>query len=173
MPKNIFSKKNKQKKRFTINQKGQAFEAYRLLIAMVIALAVLVIILSAVAYFDDLRKRVSQDTMYTSFKSAVDSPNGKIVQASDLAFTSGTTFSRRQFSLKAGVEEDCILLDAENDFGFRLNDDNPDAPFVSVPATIQGSVFFQCQTENFILSPNDACYVYCLISFGKRIASED
>ncbi len=153
-----------------MNQRGQAFEAYRLLIAMVIALAVLVIILSAVAYFDDLRRRVSQDTLYSSFKSAVDSPNGKVVQASGLAFTSGTTYSRTQFAKQTSLEDECIQLDAEDDFGFKLNEDNPDKPFVSVATTIQGSVFFQCQTDNFIIPPGpDNCFVYCLISFGKTI----
>ena len=70
-----------------LNEKGQAFEAYRVLIAMVISLAILVIILSAVSYFDELRKKVSTDTVYSSWKSAVDSPNGKVVEARNLYFT--------------------------------------------------------------------------------------
>lgn len=165
-------KKNnsKQKKFIAMNQRGQAFEAYRLLIAMVIALAVLVIILSAVAYFDDLRRKVSQDTLYASFKSAVDSPNGKVVQASGLAFTKDTSYSRTQFARQSNLDEACIQLDAENDFGFLLNENTPDKPFVRVTSTIQGSVFFQCQTSNFIIPPGpDNCFVYCLISFGKTI----
>lgn len=157
-------------KKFKMNEKGQAFEAYRLLIAMVIALAVLVIILSAVAYFDDLRRKVSQDTLYSSFKSAVDSPNGKVVQASGLAFTAGTTYSRVQFARQASLEDECIQLDAGDDYGFRLNEDNPDTPYVKVDSTLQGSVFFTCATDNFIIPPGpDTCFVYCLISFGKAI----
>jgi len=155
-----------------LDQKGQAFEAYRLLIAMVIALAVLVIILSAITYFDDLRKRVSRDTLYSSFQSAVDSPNGKVVQASDLAFTKDTTYSRVQFAKQMGLQPECIQLDAEKDSGFVLNDDNPDAPFVAVNSTIQGNVYMQCHTDNVILPRGpDTCFAYCIISFGKAISS--
>lgn len=167
-------KKNnlKQKNNMAIKQRGQAFEAYRLLIAMVIALAVLVIILSAVSYFDDLRKRVSRDTLYSSFQSAVDSPNGKVVQASDLAFTKDTTYSRTQFAKQMGLDVECIQLDADKDSGFILNDDNPDAPFVTVSSTIQGSVYMQCHTQNVIIPPGpNTCFAYCIISFGKTILS--
>lgn len=168
-------KKNnsKQKSSSALNQKGQAFEAYRLLIAMVIALAVLVIILSAVAYFDDLRKRVSRDTLYSAFQSAVDSPNGKVVQASDLAFTKDTTYSRVQFAKQMGLDPACIQLDADKDAGFELNDDNPDTPFVRVLSSVQGSVYMQCHTQNVIIPPGpDSCFVYCILSFGKLIRSE-
>ena len=153
-----------------MNQKGQAFEAYRLLIAMVIALAVLVIILSAVSYFDDLRKRVSRDTLYSAFQSAVDSPNGKVVQASDLAFTKDTTYSRVQFAKQMSLDPECVQLDADKDSGFILNDDNPDAPFVTVASTIQGNVYMQCHTANVISSSLDTCFAYCIISFGKAIS---
>ena len=155
-----------------LNQKGQAFEAYRLLIAMVIALAVLVIILSAVAYFDDLRRKVSQDTLYSSFKSAVDSPNSKVVKATSLAFVSGSTYSRTQFARQTSLEDECIQLDGDKSSGFDLDDSDPLHPFIRVASSIQGSMYFQCDTSNFIIPPGpDSCFVYCIISFGKALTS--
>ncbi|MFH0970405.1 MAG: hypothetical protein V1776_03010 [Candidatus Diapherotrites archaeon] len=154
-----------------MNNKGQAFEAYRVLIAMVISLAILTIILSAVTYFDTLREKVSIDTLYSSWKSAVDSPNGKVVLAKDLYFTSQTTFGKRQFALQAGLDEACIGFDAEKAAGFILNDANPDKPVVTLTRGVVGNVYMECQTENFLLEPAPPdCYAYCLISFGKLIA---
>ncbi len=166
----LFSKKfeMKDKKKLKLNQHGQAFEAYRLLIAMVIALAVLIIILSAISYFDELRKRVSQDTLYSSFKSAIDSPNGKIVKTTNLVFPSGSRYTRTQFARPNNLEEECIQLDASKDTGFELHDEDASAPYVNVAQSIQGSAYFQCRTDNFIIPPGpDTCFVYCLISFGK------
>ncbi len=154
-----------------MNQKGQAFEAYRVLIAMVISLAILVIIVSAISYFDKLREKVSLDTIYSSWKSAADAPNGRVVLAKELYFTKDSRFGQRQFAQRAGLDEACISLDAETSAGFTLNDDDPDNPFVIVTSTTVGNVYMQCQTTNF-LSTNapDTCSEYCLISFGKLVA---
>lgn len=152
-----------------MNNKGQAFEAYRVLIAMIIALAVLLIILSTVAYFDELRKKVSTDTVYSSWKSAVDSPNGKIVEARNLYFTKDTRFNRRQFAIQVGLDEECLLLDAESSTGYQLVDSGP-SPYVQVLNNLVGVVYFMCQTDNYISAPSDAsCYAYCTLSFGKSI----
>ncbi len=157
-------------KKITMNSHGQAFEAYRVLIAVVLALAVLLIILSAISYFDALRQKVSTDTLYSSWKSAVDSPNGKVIRASNLSFTQDTRFSRGQFAKQVGLEEDCIQLDADPDTGYALDDSDPSHPFVRVSRSIIGNIYMQCDAQNFIIPPGPAsCYAFCLISFGKEI----
>lgn len=153
-----------------LNEKGQSFEAYRVLIAVVIATVTLMIILGVIQYFDTLRHEVSMDSMNASWKSAVDSPNGKIVRVSDLSFTKDTVFSRIQFSKPVTLEPECIAFDAERGAGFSLMDDDPDNPYVFVSGNVLGSVFIQCNSENFIgASDSASCYAYCLISFGKAI----
>ena len=150
--------------------RGQAFEAYRVLIAVIIGLAVLLIILSAISYFDALRQSVSVNTLYSSWKSAVDSPNGKVVRASSLSFTKDTRFSRTQFTKQVGLEEGCLSFDADSGTGFKLDDSDADHPFVTVTGPIIGSVYMQCQTDNFIIPPGpSSCFAYCLMSFGKAI----
>lgn len=153
-----------------MNQKGQAFEAYRMLIAMVLALAVLLIILSAISYFDALRQKVSLDTLYSSWKSAVDSPNGKIIRASNLSFTQETRFSRVQFAKQVGLEPECLQFDASSDTGFQLNDEGGENQYVRVTQNLIGSVYFQCRADNYINPPGpSSCLAYCTISFGKLI----
>ncbi|MEK6902188.1 MAG: hypothetical protein AABX02_01195 [archaeon] len=154
-----------------LNEKGQAFEAYRVLIAMVISLAILVIILSAVSYFDELRKKVSTDTVYSSWKSAVDSPNGKVVEARNLYFTKDTRFNRRQFGLQVGLDEACLVLDAEKSTGYQLVDTDPLHPYVQVLNNLSGEVYFQCSTLNDDIGADGGvdCFAYCRLSFGKTI----
>ena len=94
-------------------ERGQAFEAYRVLIAAVIAIAVLVIIVSTISYFDRLKEEVSTDTLNASWKSAVDAPNGKVIRAQDLSFNQGTTFSRRAFAKQVNLVDTCLVFDAE------------------------------------------------------------
>ncbi|MDZ4256928.1 MAG: hypothetical protein U1C71_04925 [archaeon] len=155
-----------------MGNRGQAFEAYRVLIAGVITLAVLVIIFGALGYFESLREDASYETLYTSWKSAVDSPNGKVIIASKLAFTQGTIFSRPQFARQVNLENACIALEAESAAGYLLNDTNPDAPFIQVSGNILGNVYMQCRPDNFIFTdPQVGCYVYCLLSFGKPLAN--
>lgn len=154
-----------------MGQKGQAFEAYRVLIAMVLALAVLLIIVSTVTYFDKLREKVSLETLYSSWKSAVDAPNGKVILARDLFFPQGTRFSRTQFSKQVSLDEACLQFDAEKAAGFVLNDSDLDNPYVTLPSSVVGNVYMSCQTTNFIIPPGPTnCFAYCLLSFGKLVA---
>lgn len=156
-----------------MNQSGQAFEAYRVLIAMVLALAILLIILSAVSYFDTLRQRVSQDTLYSSWKSAVDSPNGKVIRATGLSFTTDTRFARVQFARQVGLEPACLSFDADPSTGFELHDEDPENPFVRVSSNLIGNVYFMCRLDNFIIPQGPgSCYAYCLVSFGKPLEGE-
>lgn len=153
------------------DQKGQAFEAYRVLIAMVIALAVLLIILSTITYFDKLREKVSLETLYSSWKSAVDSPNGKVILSRELFFPEESRFGRTQFAKQVSLDEACIQFDAEKSTGFILNDSDVDNPYVTVPSPVVGNVYMQCQIDNFITPPGPTtCYAFCLISFGKLVA---
>jgi hypothetical protein len=152
-----------------MNQSGQAFEAYRVLIAMVIALAVLLIILSAVTYFDKLREKVSLDTLYSSWKSAVDSPNGKVILARELFFPKGTVFNRRQFAVQVNLEETCVVLDGEKSAGFALDDSDIEHPRVTAVNSVVGNVYMQCETTNDTIPGFGNCYAYCLLSFGKKV----
>lgn len=154
-----------------MGRKGQAFEAYRVLIAMVIALAVLLIIVSTITYFDKLRERVSLETLYSSWKSAVDSPNGKVILARDLFVPQGTRFSRTQFARQVALDPACLQLDGEKAAGFTLEDSDVDNPYVSVQASVVGNVYMSCQSVNWIIPPGpEDCYAYCLLSFGKLVA---
>jgi hypothetical protein len=161
-----------RKKGITMNQSGQAFEAYRVLIAMVLALAVLLIIVSTITYFDKLREKVSLETLYSSWKSAVDAPNGKVILARDLFFPAGTRFSRSQFSKQVSLDESCLQFDAEKATGFTLNDSDVEHPYVNVASSVGGNVYMQCYSNNdngIVSDPIGSCYAYCLLSFGKLV----
>ncbi len=150
-----------------MNSRGQAFEAYRFLIAAVIALAVLVIIVGVINYFDQKRQDISFDNLYTGWQSAVSSPDGKVIQVAGLSFKKDTRFGKVQFVKQANLVEDCVQFDANPPAGFQLiNSDQT----VEVQNTVQGNVYIQCHTEAPLgFTSNSACFAYCIISFGKSI----
>ena len=163
-----------QKKSFAkkkgLGSRGQAFEAYRFLIAAVIALAVLVIIVGVINYFDQKRQDISFDNLYTGWQSAVSSPDGKVIQVAGLSFKKDTRFGKVQFVKLVNLVEDCVQFDANPATGFQLiNGDET----VEVQTSVQGNAYIQCTTDPPSgFTSNSACFAYCLISFGKSISVE-
>ena len=149
-----------------MNARGQSFEAFRVLIAMVIALAILVIILGVINYFDALRQTVSYDTLNSSWKSAYDSPNGKVTRVSGLFFSKDTRFSRTQFAKQVSLDNECITFDADTTLGYAFDQDA-----VVVTNSTIGAIYMQCATDNIVGAAGSNCNAYCLISFGKPIAT--
>ncbi len=150
---------------FVSGERGQSFEAFRVLIAMVIALAVLVIILGVIGYFDLVRQKVSYDTLYSSWKSAVDSPNNEVVPVKGLFFTKGTRFSKTQFSRQVSLDNECMAFEADTSIGYSF-----EGEAIEVTSSILGSIYMQCNIDNTVGAVgNSSCFVYCLISFGKAI----
>ncbi len=149
-----------------MNARGQSFEAFRVLIAMVIALGILVIILGVINYFDTLRQNVSYDTLNSSWKSAYDSPNGKVIRVPGLFFSKDTRFSRTQFARQVSLDKECIAFDADTTLGYSFDQDA-----VVVTNSTIGAIYIQCSIENIVGAAGSNCNAYCMISFGKPIAT--
>lgn len=154
-------------KKLQLNARGQSFEAFRVLIAMVIALAILVIILGVINYFDALRQNVSYDTLYSSWKSAYDSPNGKVIRVPGLFFSKDTRFARTQFANQVSLDKDCLVFDADTSLGYSF-----DQEAVVVTNSTIGAIYLQCSTENIVGAAASNCNAYCLLSFGKAIPTQ-
>jgi hypothetical protein len=143
-----------------LNQKGQAFVPFRLLIAVIMAGAVLVIIVGIVAHFDEQKIAISEKRLYEGFQSAVQSPNGDIIVRTEIVFKPGATFTASGFARRAkNIETECVLsLEA------------PDTPSISNPSIKsvvfkQGtttSAFFRCE-RTF----SSICDIECEISIGE------
>ena len=89
-------------------EKGQAFEPFKMLIGAVFALLVLVIILGAVSYFDDLDYQISMNRFSTGLNQAVKLHDGSILTIEELKFPDDTSFSSKGIGNVVGLDEGCI-----------------------------------------------------------------
>jgi len=94
--------------RFIADEKGQEFEPFRMLIAAVMALVVLMIIIGAINYFNGLRVNVSKQRFYDGLENAVRQPNGQPFKIENLQFLRGDAFSAKGLGNIMGLPEGCV-----------------------------------------------------------------
>ena len=93
---------------FATDDRGQAFEPYKMLIGAVMALAVLLIIIGAISYFENLRIDASKQRFLEGVTNAVRQPNGGLLAVYDLQFPQGLAFSSEGVGKNVGIEGECI-----------------------------------------------------------------
>ena len=138
-------------------QRGQSFAIFKLLIGAIVALAILVIIVGVINYFENLRVQISEKRLVDGLISAANAP-GELVVAEKLTFEKSLSFSRRFFSTRINVEQECIELDSLQGSSVIINPES-----VSFNSGIQIDVFFKCSADSF----SSFCPLSCAVSFGK------
>ncbi len=144
------------------NEKGQAFDVFKLLIAVAIGLAILVIILSVINYLETWKIDVSKKLLADGLDNAIQTPNGEVVVRKNLTFQKGQVFSAKSLASSAGIEEICIELQASSISAFSLQG----GQFLELRAGIVSTIFYQC-FQTYPSSPD--CRPYCIVSFGKEL----
>jgi hypothetical protein len=142
-----------------LNEKGQEFIGFRLMIGMIIAFFILVIILSALSYFEGLKTQIVQDAMYSGINSAKSSPNGQIVKKAAVAFKA-TIFTQRYFSAISGLPQDCIELRGRDDGIVFVRNQGKE---LVIEQDLTENAYFQCFSGDDAL---EGCSISCLVSFG-------
>ena len=132
-----------------------------MLINAIIALFILVIIIGAIDYFDNLQTDISTQSLLEGFDSAVQSPNGDVILKHSLVLNEGA-YTLRNFSSSSKISEECIILQSVSYTSMFLSDTGKS---IVVKSTLQTDVYFQCTTEN----NSPACETQCIISFGIPI----
>ena len=151
-----------------MNQSGQEGAAFRLIIEAVLALFILVIIIGVVSQVDEWRWQVSARRLYEGFGKALNSPDGSVIVEKDLILKSGSSYSSRAFKGRyAGIEADCISLEASGSMAYEVSENNR---VVNVNTMIQTSVYYKCLPGH--LRGND-CDTFCTVSFGKKLEPEE
>jgi len=146
-----------------MNEKGQAFTVFRLLIGGLIALAVLVIIISIISYMENFRYDISKQRLAEQFNVAMQSPNGNIVVAEDLAFRAGYIFSTVQLAKSSNTNVSCIDVPQVRYSEVIVNSISKTVKFNSNAIF---SVYYKCDR-----SSETDCPIKCIISFGEPIST--
>jgi hypothetical protein len=149
-----------------LNQRGQEGAGYRLIIEAVLALFILVIIIGVVSQIDEWRWQVSVRRLYEGFDKALNSPDGSVIVEKDLILKSGSSYSSRAFEGRsAGIEADCIEIDASESMAYSLQENR----IVQVNSLIQTNVYYKCLPGKVV---GENCETFCTVSFGKELEAE-
>ena len=139
-----------------LNQFGQEFSVFRMLIAFVMGVAILLIILTAVEQFDEYKYSISKKRMYEGFHSAVQSPNGDVIVRDDLRFRIGDMLTAGGFASQESLDPGCVVsVNAPE----TTSTTNPNSSSVKFLQSISTELFFRC-----IRSSSPPCRVQCEIS---------
>ncbi|MEK6957651.1 MAG: hypothetical protein AABW99_01590 [archaeon] len=151
-----------------MNSSAQAFEVYRLLIGAIIALLILVIIVGAINYFDNLTIDVSRQRFFSGLSNAVDQPNGESLMIENVVFRRGEAFTSRALALQMGIGENCIEFAGSDSSGISMGDG-----IVTVKEKLKTDVFVKCETnsqDNPAMAVPSGCEIACEIGFGEPIS---
>ncbi|MAG22347.1 MAG: hypothetical protein CL943_03540 [Candidatus Diapherotrites archaeon] len=147
-----------------MNQSGQEFSGFRLLIDAILVLMILVIIIGILGWVDSLRFQISEKRLYEGFNKSLNSPDGKTVVEKDITMRSGTTYLVGAFA-GPGVDRDCIRFRALNLTAWKLSSNKKQ---LDIETDIVIDVFYQC-TRQF---DEGACEILCEISFGDEFEED-
>ena len=145
------------------SEKGQAFEPFKMLIGAVMAMLVLVIIISAVTYFQQLDTDISKKRFFDGVKNAVNQPNGDVLVIEDLQFVKDTQYSSRSIAGLVGLPSACIEF---IDNGLLNYDVSPG--LIKINQAVVTDVHVQCNPKDQC-AESAICEVCCGISFEAEI----
>lgn len=150
-----------------LNEKGQEYAGFQLLIDIVMALAILVIILSVINYFEEQKIIASQRAFLDKMQSAVNAPNQGIIKADNLILPQGV-ISAEFIAANTPVKAKCVEFTARPDSAFTLASDKT---FVKINQKIEADIFLKCIVGSQYGSAVD-CSESCLISIGREIKED-
>ena len=140
------------------------FWPFRLLIAVLMSFTILIIIFSALSYFEGLKVQVSMERLEKGFDSAwgaittPDKPDKGITREKNLTIPAGT-ISSEWFAIKYNLNYECIELQVPGNSPFELS---ANGYAVKVKSEAVTTVYFLC-----IYDKDDAlCKERCYVSFG-------
>ncbi|MBI2530450.1 MAG: hypothetical protein HYW05_04890 [Candidatus Diapherotrites archaeon] len=150
-----------------LNQKGQAFAVYRLLIGAILAIMIMYFISGIYLYFEEQKAIVSERGLQSAIRNAVSSPNGDVIAAENLTFRPGTVYSKGAFAHIAAIPESCIELSQTRSVSaVEASEDE-----ISIRKQIMLDVYVKCSLELCADDENPSDDVKCEISFGEKLES--
>ncbi len=146
-----------------MNSKGQAFTIYKILISVIFIFLILMIIISAINYFDNLRLDVSTQRVINAMKEAAKQPNGDVLKVEDVSIRRGSSFTAESLSEISGLEPDCLKFDTFDYPSVSLDTDN----YIKVSEALTTTIYIRCDSDPAECAP---CTICCLFSLGKEIS---
>jgi len=147
-------------------QRAQSEAVFRLMIDSVVGLAVLVIILSAISYFNDQEKLNSISAFRSVIISATSSPDGTIISSQKaLTFAQGGSFAAIDLQEWTNVSENCFTFDSSLT-STKVSNSGKRIEFLQ---GLQIKAHARCITDyGCDILDKEGCCMQCIITFGKE-----
>ncbi|MBT7241658.1 MAG: hypothetical protein HN878_04155 [Candidatus Diapherotrites archaeon] len=154
---------------FSLETRAQSGAVFRLMIDGIIGLAILLIIISALSYFQALRVQAANDKFYSLVESATNSPNGKVFVEKNLLFTPGG-FNTISIRNKTNIFEGCFEFQSRL-VSAKIIGGEGEASTVTFANVVETNVYAQCNPEGSgcPIDDQECCDMKCIISFGKKL----
>ena len=145
-------------------QGAQSGAVFRLMIDAIIGLVILAMILSTLSYFNYLKLQSSLDEFNLKVISAINSPNGRVIESNgNLFFLEGTGFTSIGMQELTAHPAECFSFQSR--LGSVLIEGIQDRS-AKIINNIETRVYFRCETASFA---HGYCDIECVISFGTRL----
>lgn len=148
----------------SVNESGQGFSVFRLLIGAIMGLMILLIILGITNYFEQMRLNLGVQKVNQSFLTAANKHNGTVIKLENVELPAGTEFSSLSFSNGSGVEKNCIRITGMETPDIVYSSIASGGYSVKIGHYAMLSIYFRCET-----SATADCEVYCTVSLNKKL----
>jgi len=150
-------------------EKAQAEAVFRLMIDSVIGFAILLVIISALNYFQGQVIVQSKADLISLVKNAVNTPTGIILKSNELTFPTKYAVTVIDLRNWTNLSENCFLFDSRGSITT-----NADKTKVEVTQAIKTIVYATCDSMPGCNPRKDPesrseCCNICTVSFGKPI----
>lgn len=143
-----------------LNESGQGFSVFRLLISAIMGLMILLIILGVYDYFENLRVNLGSERIVQGFETAVNKHDGTVITVEDAELPAGTEISSLSLAEGTGIKKECILITGQTKTDtFSIVSDN----LARINHYANLKVYIKCETNL------EDCEIYCTLSLNKKI----
>jgi hypothetical protein len=148
---------------------AQSGAVFRLMVDAIIGLVILMMIISALNYFNGLRIEVSKAEFAALIKSAVSAPNGKVVPSGSLIFSQGEMYDATTLSAMTGYSATAFTFQT-NLGSAEIGSGN----HITFTQPVECKVYARCIATGAKCTEGDTecSEIECLVSFGKAIQAE-
>ena len=151
-------------------QRAQAEAVFRLMIDSVIGLAILLVILSALQYFQGQVVVQSKADFISLVRNAVNTPTGIVLKSGELTFPNKFSVDTIDLQTWTNLSANCFRFDSRG--SITLSEDKQKVEFTqSLKTIIYAQCFTQLGCDPYTVPDSwNSCCNQCTVSFGVPIS---
>ncbi len=153
-----------------MDNRAQADSVFRLFVDSIVGLAIFLIILSTLGYFNELSMQQTVKDFQEMIKSAAHSPNGKVIESSgQMTFAKGYAIDTITAQRLTSLSAECFTFESTMS-SINISSESNRAEFTQ---NLHVNVYVRCVSEPSCDPTNredtSNCCSTCIVAFGKEL----